>query len=62
MRAKAIVPRRVTDRLGEEALCALVEEWRTGAKARDLAEHYQASDSSLKRLLRAASSNLQPAD
>ena len=51
---KVIVPRRVVDRLGEEAVRELVEARQAGAKLRELVERYEVSESSLKRLLRAA--------
>jgi Mor family transcriptional regulator len=47
------VPRRVADRLGEEAVHEMIEARRAGAKLRELVERYQVSESSLKRLLRA---------
>jgi hypothetical protein len=61
-KTKAIVPRRVADRLGEETLRELIEERQAGAKPCDLVERYQVSESSLKRLLRAAVKDLRPAD
>jgi hypothetical protein len=51
---KAIVPRRVVDRLGEEMVRELVEARQAGAKLRELVERYEVSESSPKRLLRAA--------
>jgi len=53
-RAKAVVPRRVVDRLGDEGVRELVEARRAGAKLRELMERYEVSESSLKRLLRGA--------
>jgi len=50
---KAIGPRRVVDRLGDETVRELVEARRAGAKLRELVERYEVSESSLKRLLRA---------
>ena len=51
---KAVVPRRVVDRLGEDTVRELVEARRAGAKLRELVERYEVSESSLKRLLRTA--------
>jgi hypothetical protein len=51
---KASGPRRVVDRLGEETVRELVEARQAGAKLRELIERYEVSESSLKRLLRAA--------
>jgi hypothetical protein len=51
---KVVVPQRVVDRLGEETVRELVEAWRAGAKLRELVVRYEVSESSLKRLLRAA--------
>ena len=51
---KTPVPRRVTDRLGEDVVRELVEARRAGAKLRELVERYQISESSLKRLLSGA--------
>lgn len=59
---KAIVPRRVVDRLGEESVRELIEARRAGAKLRELVERYKVSESSLKRLLRAAASGTSPVD
>jgi|SRR6266700_4290514 len=53
-KAKAIVPRRVIDRLCDEVVHELVEAPRAGAKLRELVERYEVSESSLKRLLRGA--------
>jgi hypothetical protein len=53
---KAIVPRRVVDRLGEETVRELIEARRAGAKLGELVERYEVSESSLKRLLRTAKS------
>ena len=51
--AKAAVPKRVTDRLGEAAVRELIEARRVGVKLRDLAGRYLISESSVKRVLRA---------
>jgi len=59
---KAVVPRRVADRLGDEVVRELVEARRAGAKLRELVERYEVSESSLKRLLRASVKNPQVAD
>jgi len=53
-KAKAVVPRRVVDRLGDEVARELVEARRAGAKLRELVERYEVSESSVKRLLRDA--------
>ena len=53
-KAKAVVPRRVVDRLGDEVVRELVEARRAGAKLRELVERYEVSESSVKRLLRDA--------
>jgi hypothetical protein len=62
VRAKptAIVPRRVVDRLGDETVRELIEARRAGAKLRDLVKRYEVSESSLKRLLRAAANDPHP--
>jgi hypothetical protein len=60
-KAKAIVPRRVIDRLDEETLRELIEARRAGAKSRDLAERYEVGESGLKRLLRASTKDLHAA-
>jgi hypothetical protein len=54
-----IVPRRVVDRLGEETVRKLVEARRAGTKLWGLVERYEVSESSLKRLLRAAADETQ---
>jgi hypothetical protein len=59
-RPKAVEPRRVVDRLGDEAVRELVEARRAGAKLRDLVERYEISESSLKRLLRAVAEDPRP--
>jgi uncharacterized protein (DUF433 family) len=59
---EASEPRRVVDRLGDGAVRELVEARQAGAKLRELAERYEISESSLKRLLRAATKILQLAD
>jgi hypothetical protein len=59
---KAVVPRRVADRLGDEVVRELVEARRAGAKLRELVERYEVSESSLKRLLRASVKNPRVAD
>jgi hypothetical protein len=43
---------RVSDRLSEADLCSLVCGYRTGTTARELAEQFNISKSSVKRLLR----------
>jgi hypothetical protein len=53
-KAKAVVPRRVVDRLGDEVVRELVEARRAGTNLRELVERYEVSGSSLKRLLRGA--------
>lgn len=53
------VPRRVVERLGEDTVRELIEARRTGAKLRQLVECYNVSESSLKRLLRAATDSGQ---
>ena len=53
-KSKAVVPRRVVDRLREDVVRELVEVRRARAKLRELVERYEVSESSLKRLLRAA--------
>ena len=61
-KSKALVPRCVADRLGAETVSELVEARRSGAKLRELVERYEISESSLKRILRAAAQDAQPAD
>jgi hypothetical protein len=61
-KATAIVPRRVVDRLGAETVRELIEARQAGAKLRELVERYEVSESSLKRLLRAATRDFQLAD
>lgn len=48
------VPRRVVDRLGEDAIRDMIEARRAGMNLKDVAEHYGISESSVKRLIRAA--------
>jgi len=55
--AKAIVPKRVVDRLGEATVRELVEARRAGAKLRELGDRYGISESSVKRLIRVESTN-----
>jgi transposase len=43
---------RVSDRLSETDLCSLVSGYRAGTTARELAEQFNISKSSVKRLLR----------
>jgi len=50
--AKAAVPKRVVDRLGEAAVRELIEARRAGAKLRVLVDKYGISESSVKRLIR----------
>jgi response regulator of citrate/malate metabolism len=54
--ARAAVPKRVADRLGEATVRELIEARRVGAKLRDLADLYRISESSVKRVLRAHAS------
>jgi hypothetical protein len=61
-KSKTVVPRRVADRLGEDTVHELVEARRAGAKLRERAERYAISESSLKRLLRAATKELHPVE
>jgi hypothetical protein len=49
---KAIMPRLVIDRPGEETVRELIEARRTGVKLRELVEPCETSESSLKRLFR----------
>lgn len=49
---KAVVPRGVADRLGEDAVHELAEARRAGATLRELVERYEISESSVKRLLK----------
>jgi hypothetical protein len=53
-RSGTMVARRVVDRLGEDTVRELIEARRAGAKLRALTEQYEVSESSVKRLLRAA--------
>ena len=46
------MPRRVVDRLGENAVREMIEARQAGAKLLELAEQYGISESSVKRLLR----------
>jgi len=64
MRAKPreIVPRRVVDRLSENTARELNEARRACAELRELVEHHEVSESSLKRLLRAVPKDLRPAE
>lgn len=57
--AKAAVPHRVVDRLGEKAVRRMIEERQAGVELRELAERYAISLSSVKRLLR---QHLSPRD
>lgn len=50
-------PRRVVDRLGEDAVREMIETRRAGASLKDVAEQYGISESSLKRLFRAATND-----
>lgn len=54
VRAKphAQVPRRVVDRLGEDAVREMITARQAGAKLLELAERYGISESSVKRMLR----------
>ena len=61
-KAKAVEPRRVVDRLGDEVVREMAEARRSGAKLRELVERYEVSESSLKRLLRASTENPQATD
>ena len=58
--AKAVAPRRVFDRLGDEAVRERIEARRAGAKLRELVERYGVSESSLKRLFRTAAADDLP--
>lgn len=51
-RPAPVVPRRVVDRLGEDAVREMIEARRAGVKLREVAERYGISESSVKRLLR----------
>jgi AraC-like DNA-binding protein len=44
------VPRRVVDRLGEDAVRELIEARRAGAKLLELAQRFRISESSVKRI------------
>jgi hypothetical protein len=44
------VPRRVVDRLGEDAVREMIEARHAGAKLLELAERYGISESSVKRI------------
>ena len=46
------MPRRVVDRLEEDAVGEMIEMRQTGVKVKDVAKRYGISESSLKRLLR----------
>jgi len=48
------VPRRVVDRLGEDAVREMIEARAAGVKLREVAERYGISESSVKRLSRLA--------
>ena len=50
--AKAAVPHRVVDRLGEQAVQRMIEERQAGAELRELAARYEISLSSVKRIVR----------
>jgi len=60
-RQKAVVPRRVVDRLGGQTVHELIDARRAGAKLRELAERYQVSESSLKRLFQVSQKGSGPA-
>ena len=45
-------PEALAVRLGEEGVTLLIERYRRGATARELAEHFGSSLSTIKRLLR----------
>jgi DNA invertase Pin-like site-specific DNA recombinase len=45
-------PRRVVDRLGEDAVRELIEARRAGMKLKDVARQYGISESSVKRVTR----------
>ena len=45
------VPRRVVDRLGEDAVREMIEARQAGAELRELVERYGISESSVKRVL-----------
>ena len=59
-RSASGVPRRVVDRLGEDAVREMIEARRAGAKLRDLAERYGISESSVKRLAARATDPRMP--
>ena len=50
--AKAAVPHRVVDRLGEQAVRRMIEERQAGVEVRELATQYGISESSVKRAMR----------
>jgi hypothetical protein len=50
--AKAAVPKRVADRLGEAPVRELIEARQAGVKLRELVDTYGISESSVKRLFR----------
>jgi len=54
VRAKpaSTVPRRVVDRLGEDAVREMVGARATGVKLKDVAKRYGISESSVRRLMR----------
>ena len=54
---KPAMPRRVVDRLGEDAVREMVEARRAGIRLQDVARQYRVSESSVKRLLRSRTVN-----
>jgi hypothetical protein len=58
---KVKAPKRVADRLGEDAVHELIEDRQAGAKLRELVDKYGISESSVKRLLTALRSCPQTA-
>lgn len=50
--AKAAVPKRVTDRLGEAAVRELIKDRLAGARLCELVDRYGISESSVKRVLK----------
>lgn len=53
-------PRRVVDRLGEDAVREMIEARQAGIKLRDLAERYGISESSVKRIAASAINKQSP--
>ena len=51
-KSNSAVPRRVVDRLGEDAVCEIVEARRAGVPLKEVAKQYGISESSVKRVLR----------